>query len=951
LAVVLLLHSASVHAYSLWGGRIEVHGFVQSTMRALSDDYQYHYWYLSQWSNVLNLETEISLAPDGWGPFDLIEGYVRVEGRYECIYRGCGFNTYRHFGDRADRAPARNWSEGQSTGFSGLIEFEEPTKIQDGGTKLLGITQNPLLAAIAEFGGTNLDATFEPILKDRFTWRKIDTSVGQGNFQQGPWQPRSDVSPNHTLRKIPNPTLGLPLRPAVPDFDPDKKQAQGLFAPSRQLRKRLGKMDTMDLNFSQTQLEWNRGASQDEGELKEAYLDLELFDGRLWVRAGKQNIVWGKTELFRTTDQFNPQDIALASLPSLEESRIPLWSLRGVWSFYDVGPFNDVRLELAANYDDFEPTDLGRCGEPYTVWLVCGKPGGALAHGLLGLGLPGEERPDDPWNDVSGIEVGARLEWRWDRFSFALTDFYGYNDGPYLNSINFYERRVDVETGMPLNSLGGPLLPENAVDFHPSNRQLFDVVCSATVGVAASAPGLGGFIGDNCILNVPNIQPISSLFGFTLGGENPLGLPLGTPGDPDDPYLLVFLNEDVGDAGGVSSNLNSRLTPEQQALLGCGPFYMTDCQADGIDLFNAEGSVLVQSFQQVAPIPPVATRFVDGRVVVLPGARSPSDLAYAPGVDGCAGPDDPTNPRDDDCALSNGGMGANLLVNPLTGQPFENELAAVSFNFQMLLVGLNLSFDAADPPEEGEECVKSDPVTCGLQRAVVAVTGVQRPEMRAAGNGQFGRRDLVWQGGGEATLNYDKRNVLGFSADFAEDYTKTNWGVEFTWFADNIFGSNKNRQLHQKADALNLTVSVDRPTFVNFLNANRTFFFNSQWFFGYVPEFDSTFPGNGPFSVLSTFTAATGYFQDRLLPSMTWVHDYESASGGAILSNTYRFTEVFSVNFGVALFYGSPQRARIPYHQLAISNQGPTYSADTAYTGLSAISERDEVFLTVRYTF
>jgi hypothetical protein len=223
--------------------------------------------------------------------------------------------------------------------------------------------------------------------------------------------------------------------------------------------------------------------------------------------------------------------------------------------------------------------------------------------------------------------------------------------------------------------------------------------------------------------------------------------------------------------------------------------------------------------------------------------------------------------------------------------------------------------------------------------------------MRAAGNGQFGRRDWIWQGGGEATLNYDKRNVLGFSADFAEDYTKTNWGVEFTWFADNIFGSNKNRRLHQKADALNLTVSVDRPTFVNFLNANRTFFFNSQWFFGYVPEFDSTFPGNGPFSVLSTFTAATGYFQDRLLPSMTWVHDYESASGGAILSNTYRFTEVFSVNFGVALFYGSPQRARIPYHQLAISNQGPTYSADTAYTGLSAISERDEVFLTVRYTF
>ena len=86
---------------------------------------------------------------------------------------------------------------------------------------------------------------------------------------------------------------------------------------------------------------------------------MEFFDSRLWVRAGRQNIVWGKTELFRTTDQFNPVDLALASLPSLEESRIALWSVRGVWSFYDIGPLEDVRLELAANLADIErPTSV-----------------------------------------------------------------------------------------------------------------------------------------------------------------------------------------------------------------------------------------------------------------------------------------------------------------------------------------------------------------------------------------------------------------------------------------------------------------------------------------------------------------------------------------------------------------------------------------------------------------
>ena len=103
-----------------------------------------------------------------------------------------------------------------------------------------------------------------------------------------------------------------------------------------------------DFNISEQDRAFNRGSSQnDEGELKEVYLDIEMFDSRLWMRVGKQTIVWGKTELFRTTDQFNPQDFALANLPSLEESRIPLWAWRGVWSFYEVGPLSDVRAELA----------------------------------------------------------------------------------------------------------------------------------------------------------------------------------------------------------------------------------------------------------------------------------------------------------------------------------------------------------------------------------------------------------------------------------------------------------------------------------------------------------------------------------------------------------------------------------------------------------------------------
>src|SRR5262249_14122373 len=146
------------------------------------------------------------------------------------------------------------------------------------------------------------------------------------------------------------------------------EEAEGVYFPNARLQQLLrnDELDDFDQNFSQADLAWNHGASQqDERELKEAYLDIEMLDSRLWLRIGKQTVVWGKTELFRNQDRLNPQDLALSTLPSLEESRIGLWMARAVYQFYNIGPLEDVRAEFVLTFDDFEPTDLGRCGEPY----------------------------------------------------------------------------------------------------------------------------------------------------------------------------------------------------------------------------------------------------------------------------------------------------------------------------------------------------------------------------------------------------------------------------------------------------------------------------------------------------------------------------------------------------------------------------------------------------------
>ena len=66
---------------------------------------------------------------------------------------------------------------------------------------------------------------------------------------------------------------------------------------------------------------------------------------------------------------------------------------------------------------------------------------------------------------------------------------------------------------------------------------------------------------------------------------------------------------------------------------------------------------------------------------------------------------------------------------------------------------------------------------------------------------------------------------------------------------------------------------MDRPTFVNFLNANRTFFINTQWFVQYVDGFQSGFTGPiNPWDMFGVLAISTGYFQDRLLPSLMLVY-------------------------------------------------------------------------------
>ena len=192
-----------------------------------------------------------------------------------------------------------------------------------------------------------------------------------------------------------------------------------------------------DLNRSENRLEFD---CFDNAHpwcfVRELYAEAEFGD--TFVRLGRQQIVWGKTDAFRLQDNINPIDLGYHNVfPELEERRIPQLALDVVQGFGDVGPLQDLSLELAWVFDRFLPLQFGQCGEPYAYTASCQSRADAGAHSLFNFALA---RADEvPWT-FQNTEPGLRLEFRTPRPSvaFSLSAFYGHQDTPVGEFTNRY---------------------------------------------------------------------------------------------------------------------------------------------------------------------------------------------------------------------------------------------------------------------------------------------------------------------------------------------------------------------------------------------------------------------------------------------------------------------------------------------------------------------------------
>lgn len=146
-------------------------------------------------------------------------------------------------------------------------------------------------------------------------------------------------------------SLGVPVRPC----DVDSRGCEDFGG--------YGDLDSEQLAFP----EFNERLDF----LREAYVrnTYALPNGDdLFLKLGRQQVIWGRTDLFRVLDVINPVDYSRNNIyDELEDIRIPMWIAQAEWRMGASRLLQDANLQLVWNVDQFRPNNLGQCGSPNVI--------------------------------------------------------------------------------------------------------------------------------------------------------------------------------------------------------------------------------------------------------------------------------------------------------------------------------------------------------------------------------------------------------------------------------------------------------------------------------------------------------------------------------------------------------------------------------------------------------
>jgi hypothetical protein len=184
------------------------------------------------------------------------------------------------------------------------------------------------------------------------------------------------------------------------------------------------------------------------GDLDQSELEMPEFNDRLdfirelharktfyldngkavYLKVGKQQVIWGRTDLFRVLDVINPVDYSRNNIyDELEDIRIPMWIAQAEYRMGPSESMQDRNIQLVWNFDKFRPNNLGQCGQPnvaldagclfrgmVNLWDNGGTVANFGAGGVIstdfGPGQIGIRNVDLPDWSLSNTQLGVKFE-------------------------------------------------------------------------------------------------------------------------------------------------------------------------------------------------------------------------------------------------------------------------------------------------------------------------------------------------------------------------------------------------------------------------------------------------------------------------------------------------------------------------------------------------------------
>jgi hypothetical protein len=207
--------------------------------------------------------------------------------------------------------------------------------------------------------------------------------------------------------------------------------------------------DTNDLRYSEFNDRWDF--------IRELYIggDIDFDDDtQLNITFGKQQVVWGRSDLFRVLDVINPVDYSRNNIyDELEDIRIPLWMITTEYRMGATESLEDANLQLVWVIDKFRPSNIGQGGTPNAIldagsffrgmnncWengcTVANFAGGGVATDF-GPGQIGIRQANLPEHSLSNTQIGFKFEGVYQGVGFSL------------NALTFRSQLPSLHAGIP----------------------------------------------------------------------------------------------------------------------------------------------------------------------------------------------------------------------------------------------------------------------------------------------------------------------------------------------------------------------------------------------------------------------------------------------------------------------------------------------------------------------